>query len=254
MQHVAELAARDAKHAAELSALQKDLATNRPQARPSQTSKHASARAEGTIQTNASDSRLLSGGALPACGDVFLNGDLFIPSGVTEIPASQYFNCTLLRTVHIPATVVNISSKAFGPGVHKILFDVGFSGITQPDAFDPSTLEACGERPRMSSYAVRLPTCNDVCPGTPPDSSCAGREDGFLMIPRGVVNISAYQYAGCEELKTIQIASTVQNIEKFAFKYSGLRMAYYEKSFEGRIEADAFFKNTRSVCGARYPY
>ena len=106
-----------------------------------------------------------------------------IPSSVTSIGDSAFFNCQILTQINIPSNVTSIGNGVFAGC--RTLKDITIpSGVTN---IGDNAFERCGDL-----------------------------ED--ITIPSGVTNIGDNAFAGCWELKDLTIPSSVTNIGDNAFR------------------------------------
>ena len=169
--------------------------------------------------------------------ELYLNGslvtDLIIPSNVTRIEDSAFYNCSDLISVTIPDGVLNIGNRAFYNC--SVLTDVMIgNGITN---IGSSAFWGCRGLTNimigngvMSIGASAFYNCSGMTSVTIPGlltdieasvfSGCSGLTS--VTIPNNVTNIGNGAFTECNRLKSVIIGDGVTSIGSFAF--SGCRV------------------------------
>lgn len=130
---------------------------------------------------------------------------IVIPEGVEEIEWSTFFDCQDLERVHLPSTLKRIGHGAFS-GCGK-LSQINIS--EEIDEIDSDAFEGC----------LKLPGKVGVCHHGEDCFGWIGDTANIttLTIPEGVTTIQSNSFHGFNRIKEIQLPSTLQIIESFAF-------------------------------------
>jgi len=146
---------------------------------------------------------------------------LAIPEGTTAIGNYEYGGLTAVETVHIPASMVDISDSAFSGGAtleHLAAFTV--------DANNPMYYAVSGILySKLTNEAVIVPYAlkGDITiPAgvTFTETSPLAGKTGItsVVLPEGMTEIPAYYFRGCTSLKSVVLPSTVTIIGYGAFQ------------------------------------
>lgn len=118
-----------------------------------------------------------------------------IPESVTKIDDEAFYGCTLLASIDIPESVTSIGSNVFGSCT--LLRKVSFASI---ESF-------C----RMSYPSYSSNPCNNVH-----RLYIGGKEVTDVTVPEGITSLK-HTFAGCTNLKSVTLPSTLQTIDDFTF-------------------------------------
>ena len=122
---------------------------------------------------------------------------LSIPNGVTKIGTDAFYQCTGIRSVTVPASLVSISSDSFD----------GFTSLEE--------INVDGENPvAMSVDGVLYSKDGKTLVRYP-----CGKKDSAFTIPEGVTEIGAYAFRRCSNVKSVIISEDVVSIGTYAFEY-----------------------------------
>ncbi len=167
---------------------------------------------------------------------LYSNGKLLtsfiIPSDVTRIGSSAFYNCVGITSVTIPNSVTSIGDSAFSGCT-------GLTSITIPGGVKSIGYNAFYHCTRLANVAIRYGV-SDI--GSRAFEGCYGIQN--VMIPNSVKNIGSYAFSGCTGLTSVTIPNSVTNIGDFAFNgCTGLKSATIgngvkyigEKAFYGCI-------------------
>lgn len=148
---------------------------------------------------------------------------LSIREGVTAIDAEAFLNCTLLRTVSIPASMETIDISSFGGCSSLVSIGVSednksYSSISGV-LFSKNPVSLV-HVPASFSGALTLPNgMTEISVGA--FEGCEGLTD--ITIPESVKTIGDNAFAGCSSLESIILPSSVTKIGESAFAGSGLK-------------------------------
>ncbi len=126
--------------------------------------------------------------------------DLVIPSEVTAIGISAFYNCSGLKSVIIPKGVTSIGSSAF-------FGCSGLTSITIPEGITSIGFNVFSDCTSLTS--VTIPEgVTDI--GSSAFSGCSSLSS--ISLPKSVINIEARAFTGCSSLTSISIPDGVTNI------------------------------------------
>ena len=132
-------------------------------------------------------------------------GDVTIPSGVTSIGSSAFYDCDGLTSVTIPNSVTSIGSSAFS-GCS------GLTSITIPNSVTSIGYEAFEGCTGLTSITIP----NSVTSiGSSAFDGCTGLTS--ITIPNSVTSIGYEAFEGCTGLTSIEIPNSVTSIGGSAF-------------------------------------
>lgn len=185
-----------------------------------------------------------------------IKGDITLPSDVTIINGSAFYNCGGITSVNIPSSVTSIGVKAFyGCGnLTSVIFAenseltsieqsaFGKSGITSIDI--PSGVTTIGsyaftncvklesitfsENSKLESIGRHaFNNCEKLMSIDIPDSVTSIGNDAFaycgkltkIEIPNGIIRIDIQSFYGCSSLTSITIPKSVRNIGSNALRF-----------------------------------
>ena len=134
-----------------------------------------------------------------------VEGDIFIPEGMTSIPGAAFSYQTGITSVTIPDSVTSIGSSAFEECS-------GLTSVTIPDSVTS-----------IGSYAFS--GCSGFTSVTIPDSVTSIGTSAFsncssltsVTIPDSVTSIEGYAFSGCSSLTSVTIPDSVTSIGSSAF-------------------------------------
>lgn len=151
----------------------------------------------------------------------YINGDLTIPSDITEIPSYAFRNCKNLTAVTIPDSITSIGTWAFGncynltsvtiPNSVKYIGDSIFANLNL------ETLDYGG------SVAEWLTVIYNSAAGgyySPPNSYAESfyiNGKGDYTISSEITEIPAYTFSSCKNLTSFNIPDSVISIGDYAF-------------------------------------
>lgn len=118
-----------------------------------------------------------------------------IPESVTKIDDEAFYGCTLLASIDLPESVTSIGSNVFGSCT--LLRKVSFASI---ESF-------C----RMNYPSYSSNPCNNVH-----RLYIGGKEVTDVTVPEGITSLK-HTFAGCTNLKSVTLPSTLQTIDDFTF-------------------------------------
>ncbi len=183
-------------------------------------------------------------------------GAYTIPSNVTSIGESAFYNCVKLTSITIPDSVTSIEYDAFRAcsslksitipdSVTLIDFGAfyGCSSLTSITVEEGSPAYSSMDGVLFDQDGTELITCPEGKTGayTIPSTVSDIGENAFIncesltsiTIPNGVTGIVDYTFSGCSGLKSITIPDSVTNIDWCAFEAcSSLADVYYSGTEE----------------------
>lgn len=139
---------------------------------------------------------------------------LVIPDGVTSIGEGAFAGCDSLKSLVIPASVVNIKGDPFYCWTGKLRCLSPYFIYEDNVLFDRDKSTIISFRDiKATSYTI-------------PDSVTSIGEGAFqgcsslgsLVIPDSVTSIGDYAFEGCESLKNLVIPDNITSIEKGVFQ------------------------------------
>lgn len=128
-----------------------------------------------------------------------------IPSGVTKIGASAFYQCTDLKEVTIPESVESINNSAF-------MYCSGIKSITLPKSLkiiNSSTFQNC-----TGLTSITIPANVTSVAGNA-FSGCTALTS--ITIPKGVTSISTNAFANCTALTAVIFEGTPSAINATTF-------------------------------------
>ena len=177
--------------------------------------------------------------------------NIYIPSSVTSIGNSAFYNCYLLQSINIPDGVTSIGNYAFQScrslqsiNIPSSVTSIGensfyecssLQSITIPDGVTsissyafyncnslqsiniPSSVTSIGNTAFRSCYllqSINIPS-NVTSIGSQTFQYCSSLQS--ITIPDGVTSIGSYVFNGCSSLQSITIPSSVTSIGSSAF-------------------------------------
>jgi hypothetical protein len=146
-----------------------------------------------------------SGTSITITGYTTVSGSLTIPSGVTTIGNSAFYNCTSLTSVNIPSSVTSIGNSAF-------CLCSSLTSITIPSSvttIGTNAFSACSSLTNITiSFGV-------ITIGDAAFSGCTGLTS--ITIPSSVTSIGNSAFHGCTGLDSVTISFGVTTIGDAAF-------------------------------------
>ena len=173
-----------------------------------------------------------------------VNGDIEIPSSVTEIGDSAFDGCPLLESVTIPDGVLDIGAHAFYccDGLENILIPQSVTNIGTRAFGSCYNLRSFAVDPANRFYSARdgfllnkdgtvlVQGVNGVEVMIPEGVTAIGEaafEDCSRLeaveIPNSVTDIGGWAFSGCDSLMDVEIPGCVTNIGEEAFSFCRLR-------------------------------
>lgn len=150
-------------------------------------------------------------------------GDVLIPQGVTEIGQEAFANCQGLKSVTIPASVVEMGMCAFYKRTTWI--DIYYKGSIAQWCDINFGLFSNPLRYALNFYIENKLVTDLVIPDTVTEIKSYAFE-GFrglksLYTGKGVAKINYSAFSNCDNLQTIMIGPNVAEIANYAFHYDG---------------------------------
>ena len=171
--------------------------------------------------------------------------NIFIPSGVTHIGSSSFSECENLLNISIPSTVTDIGDYAFynckalkRVSLPKSLINIGdnlfnncpievismpttaishipkdnLTAITINDGLiiDSHAFYNCAD---LTSVKITSSTLKSI--GSNAFAGCKNIKE--IDIPSGVTRIGSYAFAGCEGIMSLKMPDSITNIDSYAF-------------------------------------
>ena len=146
-----------------------------------------------------------------------------IPEGVTSLGTNVFYHCTGLNSIKLPSTLESIGKKAFvGTSLESLEIPENVSSIGEglfnglDDYADDSytKIKRIVVDEQNTTYDSR-DNCNAIIE-TATDTLLYG-SNSTNIIPEGVKVIGKYSFSGCKELESIEIPSTVNDVEGHIF-------------------------------------
>ena len=165
---------------------------------------------------------------LTSIGDFVFDGcssltQIEIPEGVTSLGTNVFYHCTGLNSIKLPSTLESIGKKAFvGTSLESLEIPENVSSIGEglfnglDDYADDSytKIKRIVVDEQNTTYDSR-DNCNAIIE-TATDTLLYG-SNSTNIIPEGVKVIGKYSFSGCKELESIEIPSTVNDVEGHIF-------------------------------------
>ena len=150
--------------------------------------------------------------------------EVVIPNGIETIGANAFRDCTSLRKVTLPSTLISVGSMAFA-GHHRI------DEINIPDLAAWCAIDFDGRE------------SNPLCRG----EALYVDGEAFFEIPEGVTEIKPYCFTNCDSLRKLKLPKSLKTIGTHAF-YKCVNLRYLEfnegieliedRAFEGCAELE----------------
>lgn len=158
---------------------------------------------------------------------------------VTEVRDNAFYNCTSLRSISLPDTVLKIGHHSF------------YGCYSLESIVLPSELEEIGMGCFCGCTAlaeVRLPDTLSVLP----DSCfrvCTSLRD--ITLPRGITTVEKFCFAGCTGLENISLGDSLTELgERALFMCDSLESIYIPPSVEKiGAEAAGYSSDGKSISG-----
>jgi hypothetical protein len=115
-----------------------------------------------------------------------------LPSLITSIGSSSFYNCKFLTSINIPASVTNIGLNAFG----------GCNALINVDSANPNYSSIDGVLFNKNRTTL---------------IHCPISKTGNYTIPSSVTSIIRFAFESCGKLSSITIPSSVTSVEELAF-------------------------------------
>ena len=133
--------------------------------------------------------------------------NIYIPSNITGIGNSAFYNCYLLQSINIPSNVTSIGSNTFQ-------CCSSLQSITIPDG-----VTSIGENTFYDCYSLQSITIPDgvTSIGNSAFWNCYSLQS--ITIPDGVTSIGSNAFRNCCLLQSINIPSNVTSIGSNTFQY-----------------------------------
>ncbi len=171
------------------------------------------------------------GSAIKAASTLNINLELDYNSSLTKIGTSAFAGCKNLKSIKFASNVTTIGDYAFCNCSGITSIDI--SKITEIDSYAfaktglisitiPAAITSFGTR---AFYSSSLRTVTFASGSKLKYTGSSAFEDSDLSnisLPEGLKDINDNAFNGCQNLTTLIIPSTVENIGSYAFAYSGL--------------------------------
>ena len=143
--------------------------------------------------------------------NIYLKGelikDLILPSSITSIGDSAFYNCSGLTSIVIPNSVTSIGDYAF-------YNCSGLKSITIPNSV--TSIGDCAFSDCSGLTGITIPD-SVISIGNWAFSGCDGLMS--ITIPDGATSIGYYAFAGCSSLTEITLPDSITTISGFAFRW-----------------------------------
>ena len=134
-------------------------------------------------------------------------------SKLTSIGSSAFYDCSGLESITIPSSVNSIGSSAFS-GCSNLNYTVYQNGKYLGNSDNPYLYLADVVDKSVTSFTI--PTTTRLI-GESAFEDCSSLES--ITIPEGVTSIGSWAFSGCDSLESITIPSSVTSIGLSAFYY-----------------------------------
>lgn len=151
-----------------------------------------------------------------------------LPEGITKIGNGAFFE-TALKSVDFPETLESIGSEAFYyTQIENVHIPKNVKEILGNPFMCCSNLNTFSVDKKNKNYTV----ANDFLCTKDKKTLISGLNEENVKIPKSIVNIGDYAFAGCENIKSVEFSKNNISIGNYAFYNTNLSQLNLPKNLE----------------------
>lgn len=180
-----------------------------------------------------------------------------IPEGVTSLGTNVFYHCTGLNSIKLPSTLESIGKKAFvGTSLESLkipenVSSIGeglFNGLDDYEDDSYTKIKRIVVDEQNTTYDSR-DNCNAIIE-TATDTLLYG-SNSTNIIPEGIKVIGKYSFSGCKDLESIEIPSTVNDVEGHIFakcsNLSKITVSPDNRTYDSRGDCNGIIETSSNI-------